>query len=61
MWKACQQWDVGKEGGKEVGRKEEGKKGGRERDRRKKNTESELRLSNLTPVLYFHKLARLCD
>jgi len=35
VWKACQQWDVGKEGGKEVGRKEEGKKGGRERDRRK--------------------------
>lgn len=32
MWKACQQWDVGKEGGKEVGRKEEGKKGGRERE-----------------------------
>lgn len=37
VWKACQQWDVGKEGGKEVGRKEEGKKGGRERDRRKKH------------------------
>lgn len=31
MWKACQQWGVGKEGGKEVGRMEEGKKGGRER------------------------------
>ena len=44
-----------------MGRKEDGKTGGREREIEEKNTESELRLSNLTPVLYFHKLARLCD
>lgn len=51
-----------REGGRKGSREEGGREEGREGERqKKKNTESELRLSNLTPVLYFLKLARLCD
>lgn len=44
------------EGGRNRSREEGGR---RERGIEEKNTESELRLSNLTPVLFFLKLARL--